>query len=185
MLQNMLGAVRLAVFSILVCCVLYTLLIWGAAQLFTPESAGGQLVRNSAGTVTGSRRIAQKFTSGRYFHCRPSAADYNGAGGGGSNLASTSPALRKRAEGLIASYGATRANPLPADLATASGSGLDPDITLAAARYQSPRVAGSRSLSTEVVGEIVAKSVFYPGGFLRSEPLVNVLELNLKLDQLN
>ncbi len=181
----MFGALRLAAFSMLVCCVIYTLFIWGAAQLVDPDAADGRLIRDAAGTVIGSRRIAQKFTLDRYFHCRPSAADYNGAGAGGSNLASTSPVLRKRAEGQIAKYGATAARPLPADLATASGSGLDPHITLAAARFQIPRIAKARALSAEAIGGIVAESVSYPGGFLRSEPLVNVLELNLKLDQLN
>ncbi|WP_176013026.1 potassium-transporting ATPase subunit KdpC [Victivallis sp. Marseille-Q1083] len=185
MISSIFGALRLALFSIFVCCVVYTLFIWGAAQLFVPESANGRLIRNSAGEVIGSSRIAQKFTADRYFHNRPSAVDYNGAGAGGSNLASTSPALRERAEKLIAEYGATAANPLPADLVTASGSGLDPHISLAAARCQIPRIAEARSVPEEAVGKIVRESVSYPGGFIRSEPFVNVLELNLKLDQLN
>lgn len=185
MISSIFGALRLALFSIFVCCVLYTLFIWGAAQLFVPESANGHLIRNSAGEVIGSSQIAQKFTAGRYFHSRPSAVDYNGAGAGGSNLASTSPVLRERVKKRIAEYGATKAHPLPADLATASGSGLDPHISLAAAQYQIPRIAKTRSIPEEAVGKIVRESVSYPGGFIRSEPFVNVLELNLKLDRLN
>ncbi len=184
MLHNLTGALRLTAFAMLVCCVVYPLFIWGTAQLIDPASADGQLIRDPGGTVIGSSRIAQEFTSDRYFHCRPSAVDYNGALSGGSNLAATSPELRKRAEAEIARYGATAANLLPADLATASGSGLDPHITLAAARFQIPRIAGARSIPAETVAGIVAANVSYPGGFLRTEPFVNVLELNLKLDRL-
>lgn len=185
MMHHIFGAVRLAAFSILVCCVVYTGFIWGAAQLFAPDAANGDLIRNGTGTVIGSRLIAQKFTLDRYFHCRPSAVDYNGAGSGGSNLSSASPEIRKRAQALIAEYGATKDHPLPADMVTASGSGLDPDITLAAAQYQIPRIAKARSIPTEVIGKIVGDSISYPGGFMMSEPFVNVLELNLKLDRLN
>ncbi|OQA80535.1 MAG: Potassium-transporting ATPase C chain [Lentisphaerae bacterium ADurb.Bin242] len=185
MTHNLFGAVRLAVFSILICCVVYTGFIWGAAQLFAPDTANGHLIRDDMGTVIGSRQIAQKFTLDRYFHSRPSAVDYNGAGSGGSNLSSASPKLRRQAEERIAGYGATPDRPLPVDLATASGSGLDPDISLAAAQYQIPRIAKARSIPPEAIGKIVAASVSYPGGFITSEPFVNVLELNLKLDKLN
>lgn len=185
MIHHISGAVRLAAFSILVCCVFYTGFIWGAAQLFTPDGANGDLIRNDTGTVIGSRRIAQKFTFDRYFHGRPSAVDYNGTGSGGSNLSSASPEIRKRAEKRIAEYGAAKDHPLPADMVTASGSGLDPDISLAAALYQIPRIAKARSVPAGTIGKIVSASVSYPGGFLMSEPFVNVLELNLKLDKLN
>ncbi len=185
MTANIFGALRLAAFSIFICCVVYTLFIWGAAQLFTPGTADGHLIRNPAGVVVGSRQVAQKFTLDKYFHCRPSAVDYNGAGAGGSNLSPASPELRKRVEQSIAAYGATGANPLPVDLATASGSGLDPDITLAAAKFQIPRVAGARGIPAETLDRIVEESVSYPGGFLTGEPIVNVLELNLRLDKFN
>ncbi len=185
MMHHISGAVCLAAFSILVCCVVYTGFIWGTAQLFAPDTANGHLIRDDAGTVIGSRLIAQKFTRDRYFHCRPSAVDYNGAGSGGSNLSSASPEIRKRAEKRIAEYGATDSRPLPADMVTASGSGLDPDISLAAALYQIPRIAKARSIPPDVIGKIVAASVSYPGGFVMSEPFVNVIELNLKLDKLN
>ncbi len=183
MVSSIFGALRLTLFSIFICCAVYTAFIWSAAQILVPESANGHLLRNSSGEVIGSAQVAQKFTSDRYFHNRPSAVDYNGAGAGGSNLASSSPVLRERAETLIAEYGATAANPLPADLATASGSGLDPHISFAAAQYQIPRIAQARSVSEEAIGKIVQESVSYPGGFTRTEPIVNVLELNLKLDQ--
>jgi len=185
MIYHIFGAIRLAAFSVFVCCVVYTGFVWGAAQLFAPDAANGDLIRNDTGTVIGSRLIAQKFTLDRYFHCRPSAVDYNGAGSGGSNLSSASPEIRKRAQALIAEYGATKDHPLPTDMVTASGSGLDPDITLAAAQYQIARIAKARAVPSDAIGKIVAESVSYPGGFIMSEPFVKVLELNLKLDQLN
>ncbi len=179
------GALRLAAFSLLICSGVYTIFIWSIAQLCTPGTANGHLVKDSAGVVIGSRQIAQKFTLPEYFHSRPSAVDYNAAGAGGSNLSPASPELRQRAKERIAEYGATKKNPLPVDLVTASGSGLDPDITLAAARYQIPRIAKARSIAEEKIGKLVSESVSYPGGFIRTEPFVNVFELNLKLDNLN
>jgi len=185
MMHHIFGAIRLAAFSVFVCCAGYTGFIRGIAWLFAPDAANGDLIRNDTGTVVGSRQIAQKFTLDRYFHCRPSAVDYNGAGSGGSNLSSASPEIRKRAQALIAEYGATEDRPLPADMVTASGSGLDPDITLAAAQYQIPRIAKARSIPAEAIRKIVRDGISYPGGFIMSEPFVNVLELNLKLDRLN
>lgn len=185
MIQQCFGAVRLAVCSILICAGIYPVVIWGAARLLCPDRAAGQLVRDAAGNVIGSSLIGQNFTLDQYFHPRASAVAYNGAGSGGSNLSPASDKLRERAQALIALYGAGAVNPLPADLATASGSGLDPDITLAAARFQTGRVARARHVSAETIGKIVEASVYYPGGVLSSEPLVNVLQLNLKLDRLN
>lgn len=185
MKDSIFGALRLAAMTIIGCCVIYTAFIWAAAQLFTPGSADGHLVYNASGEIVGSSQVGQQFTSPGYFHSRPSAVDYNAAASGGSNLSPASPELRRRAEELIAVYGATADNPLPADLATASGSGLDPHISLAAAEFQIPRVAAGRNLPEAVIGKLVAESVSYPGGFLTGEPLVNVLELNLKLDGLN
>lgn len=184
-MHHIFGAIRLAALSVFVCCVGYAGFIRGVALLFAPDAANGDLIRNGTGTVIGSRLIAQKFTLDRYFHCRPSAVDYNGAGSGGSNLSSASPEIRRRAQALIAESGATEERPLPADMVTASGSGLDPDITLAAAQYQIPRIAKARSVPPETIRKIVRDGISYPGGFIMSEPFVNVLELNLKLDRLN
>lgn len=179
------ATMRLGLATLVVCCAAYPFLLWGFARTFVPEKADGQLIRNAAGTVIGSRLIAQNFRTDRYFHGRPSVVACNAAAAGGSNLSPASPQLRKRAETLIAEYGATAGNPVPADLVTASGSGLDPHISLAAARFQIPRVAKKRGLSPEKIGKLVEETVSYPGGFLKSEPVVNVLELNLKLDRLN
>ena len=178
------GAIRTAVLSILLCCVVYTLVIWTIAQVFVPNSANGSLVKNAAGQYVGSRQVAQEFTRDNYFHSRPSTADYNGAGAVGSNLTPTSPKITERAQELIKKYGATAENPIPADMVTASGSGLDPHITLAAAKFQAPRVAKARGMSEAELMKVVESKVEYPGGIMRNEPIVNVLMLNLALDEM-
>ena len=101
MTTNISGAIRTAVLSILLCCVVYTLVIWAIAQLFVPNTANGSLVKNEAGEYVGSRQVAQEFTQDKYFHSRPSAADYNGAGAVGSNLTPTSPKITERAREII------------------------------------------------------------------------------------
>lgn len=184
MITNISGAVRTAVLSILLCCVVYTLLIWTIAQVFVPNTANGSLVKNAAGRYVGSRQVAQEFISDKYFHSRPSAANYNGAGAVGSNLTPTSPKITERAREIIKKYGATAENPIPADMVTASGSGLDPHITLASARFQASRVAKARGLSEAELMKVVESKAEYPGGIMRNEPIVNVLMLNLALDEM-
>ena len=184
MLKELFTAVRLTVLTIVVCCVAYTACLWAFAQVVVPGSANGHLIHDKSGTVIGSRQVAQKFTSDKYFHSRPSAVDYNAAGAGGSNLSPASEAFRKNVKDRIQANGATADNPLPVDLATASGSGLDPHISLEGARFQVARVALARKMDPRAIGKLVDESVCYPGGFLLKEPLVNVLELNIKLDGL-
>ena len=159
-------------------------MIWGVGRVVAPDTAQGSLITAADGTVVGSRLIAQKFTEPRYFWPRPSAVDYNGAGAGGSNKSPTSPDLTDRATEIVAQYGATAANPLPPELAAASGGGLDPHITEHAALYQAPRVAAARGLPLADVEALIRAQAFAPGGFLTPDRLVNVLELNLALDQL-
>jgi K+-transporting ATPase ATPase C chain len=156
--------------------------ILGLARLLVPDTAEGSLIRRPDGTIVGSRLIAQKFEQPRYFWPRPSAPDYNASGAAGSNKSPTSEALTERAAELVARYGATADDPLPADLAAASGGGLDPHITEHAALYQSGRVAAARGLSLEQVDALVREHAFSPGGPLTEDRLVNVLELNLALD---
>jgi K+-transporting ATPase ATPase C chain len=110
--------------------------------------------------------------------------DYNGAGAGGSNKSPTSMDVMKRGTEIVAQYGATAENPLPPELAAASGGGLDPHISEHAAMYQVARVAEARGLPQSQVETIINEHVFAPGGFMTPDRLVNVLELNLALDQL-
>lgn len=184
-MNTLFGSLKLAFATLIVCSGLYSLTVWVIAQAITPKTANGHLITNAAGTVIGSRQVAQKFTKLEYFHNRPSAVDYNGAGAGGSNLSPASPELRKRAEELITKFSATKLNPLPVDLVTASGSGLDPHISLDGAIYQIPRIAMARGISAEKITHLVKSKIEYPGGFMLNEPYINVLELNFELDHLN
>lgn len=124
-------------------------------------------LKNASGEYVGSRQVAQAFTQDKYFHSRPSAVDYNGAGAAGSNLSPTSPGITERAQEIIKKYGANAENPIPADMVTASGSGLDPHITLAAAKFQMPRVAKARGMSEASSGRSLTPRWNIPGGIMR------------------
>lgn len=179
-------SLRLVAATMLVCVVGYTAAILGVARLF-PDTARGSLIAAADGKIVGSRLIAQKFTQPRYFWLRPSAAGkdgYDAMSAAGSNKSPTSVDLTKRAQELVARYGATADRPLPAELAAASGGGLDPHISAQAALYQADRVAQARGLSLPQVKALIERHTFAPGGVLTPDRLVNVLELNLALDDL-
>ncbi|MBI2433218.1 MAG: K(+)-transporting ATPase subunit C [Candidatus Hydrogenedentes bacterium] len=182
-MQHVITSVRLVVLTMLVCCAGYTAVIWGLAYAVTPWTAEGSLITDASGRVVGSARIAQEFTQARYFWPRPSAVGYNAAATGGSNLSPTNPKLVERLQPLLEAHGANAERPLPADLATASGSGLDPHITLAAARYQAPRVATARGLSEQELMQWLERRAETPGGLLGSGKLIHVLNTNLALDR--
>jgi potassium-transporting ATPase KdpC subunit len=184
-MKNLVLSLKLIVLTLVVCCIAYPLAVLALAQTVARDSAEGSLIRDGSGNIVGSRLISQKFSHPRYFWPRPSAVDYNGAGSGGSNKSPTSPALAERALALANQHGATAENPLPADLATASGAGLDPHITEAAARYQAQRISTARGVNPDRVETLIKEGAFTPGGIFNPERLVNVLELNLALDKLN
>jgi potassium-transporting ATPase KdpC subunit len=180
--------VSIAIFTLLT-GVLYPLVITGIAQVFFPRQANGSLILQK-GQVVGSELIGQPFTDPRYFWGRPSATSpfpYNAAASTGSNLGPTNPALKKEVSARIAALKAAdpvNNSPIPVDLVTTSGSGLDPNISVAAALYQVPRIAKARGLSEEVVRALV--DGFIVGrqfGFL-GEPRINVLDLNQALDEI-
>jgi K+-transporting ATPase ATPase C chain len=182
----LIASVRLVVATLLICVVGYTIVILGVAQL-VPDTARGSLITSKDGKVVGSRLIAQKFTQPRYFWPRPSAAGkdgYDATSAAGSNKSPTSEDVAKRGADMVARYGATKDRPLPAELAAASGGGLDPHISEHAALYQAERVARARNLPQARVEELIRQHSFAPGGFLTRIRIVNVLELNLALDAL-
>jgi K+-transporting ATPase ATPase C chain len=162
----------------------YPLFITGVAAVIFPRQAAGSLIKLSDGTVIGSELIAQSFTSDRYFHPRPSAAGngYDATSSGGSNLAQSNKTLVTRIQGDIDKLAAENpGKPVPIDLVTTSASGLDPDITPDAARFQAPRVAKARNMSEESVLKLIEQHTTKRQLGLLGEPRVNVLELNYYL----
>lgn len=188
MLTELRSAVMATLILAFVCCGLYPLAVWGIAQFAFPHQANGSLIVAQDGTVRGSALLGQNFTEAKYFHPRPSAAGngYDAANSSGSNLGPTSQKLNDAIKDRIASYrtenGLKETDPVPADAVTASGSGLDPHITLHNAEIQAPRVAKARGLSVEKVLDLVRASTDGPGLGVLGEAGVNVLKLNLALD---
>jgi K+-transporting ATPase ATPase C chain len=177
-----LQAIRMLVVLAVITGVAYPLVVTGIAQVAFSDKANGSLIEKD-GKVVGSHLIGQPFSDPKYFWSRPSATSpmpYNGASSSGSNQGPTNPALKEAVEGRIKALGG--ATPVPADLVTASGSGLDPHISPAAADYQVSRVAKARNLSEEGVRQLVQQYTRGRQLGLLGEPVVNVLELNLALD---
>ena len=164
----------------------YPLVMTAIAGVLFPHQAAGSLILKD-GHVIGSSLLAQSFTSDRYFHPRPSAAGngFDATSSGGSNLAQSNQKLVQRLQGDIDKLAAQNAGkPVPIDLVTTSGSGLDPDITPDAAYYQAHRVSSARHLSDDAVNKLIAAHITPRTLGVLGEPRVNVLELNLDLDQL-
>lgn len=177
------SGLRVTAATMAICVAGYTAVILGFAQAVTPTTANGSLITGEDGTVIGSRLIAQAFTSPGYVWPRPSAVDYAANGAGGSNLSPANPELTERAQGLIEAHGGVSdGNPIPADLVTASGAGLDPHISLEGALFQATRVAEARGVTPAEVRAIIDRLAERPGGAFTPDRIVNVLELNLALD---
>lgn len=184
MKRNLLIAVWFTLVTTLLFGVLYPLAVTGLAQMLFPSRANGQMVEQNGKTV-GSRLIGQSFAAPGYFHSRPSFAGvgYDATASSGSNLGPTNKALLGRVQDDVRKAQAENSmTPVPIDLVTTSGSGLDPEISPAAAEFQTLRVARERGVKEEVIRALVQKHTRGRDlGFL-GEPRVNVLELNLDLD---
>lgn len=185
MRRNLITAVLYTVVTTIVFGLLYPFAVTGISQLLFKDKANGQLLQQN-GQLVGSRIIGQPFTAAGYFHSRPSAAGngYDAANSSGSNYGPTNKKLIDRVTGDVTTAQIDHpGTDVPVDLVTASGSGLDPDITPAAAEFQVTRIARERHLSEDDVRKLVAQHTKgRQFGFL-GEPRVNVLELNLDLDR--
>ncbi len=184
------AAVLLLLFTVLT-GVVYPALVTGIAQLVFSEQANGSLLKDAKGQLIGSELLGQSFTSPAYFWGRPSATSpnaYNAASSSGSNLGPTNPALMDVIKDRIQAL--KNADPtnnalVPVDLVTASGSGLDPHITVAAANYQLKRVAAHRHLKEKQLSALIKTHAEDRQWFIFGEPRVNVLKLNVALDDLS
>jgi len=185
MKKNLITAVLMTIVTTILLGIIYPLAVTALAQLLLHDKANGQLISQN-GKLVGSRIIGQPFTTDAYFHSRPSYAGngYDAANSSASNLGPTNHILIDRVNASVAQLKAENPQqPVPIDLVTSSGSGLDPHITPAAAEFQIPRVAKARGMSEQQLRAIVAKHTEGRQlGFL-GEPRVNVLELNLELDE--
>jgi potassium-transporting ATPase KdpC subunit len=184
MKKNLLIALWFTLVTTVMFGVLYPLVVTGLSQLLFPDRANGQLIHKS-GKIVGSRIIGQSFTGPGYFHSRPSnaGAGYDATASSGSNLGPTNKNLLDRVKGDVQKAQAENsAAPVPVDLVTASGSGLDPHISPAAAEFQIPRVAKERRISEGDLRTLVQRFTEDRQFGIFGEPRVNVLELNLELD---
>lgn len=182
--SQLLTALRASLVFLVLCGLIYTGVATFLGGLLFPHQATGSMIERDGQTI-GSSLVGQPFESARYFYGRPSAANYDPTATGGSNLAPSNPELRERARGdserIQAKEGAN-SDAVPVDLVAASGAGLDPHISPAAAELQAPRVAAARSLPVETVREAIKQHTQGPQWGLFGQPRVNVLELNLALD---
>lgn len=181
-------SIAATIFFAVVLCGIYPLIVFGVGQLLFPHQANGSLLVDKSGKIRGSELLAQNFTGAKYFHPRPSANNFDAQNSGGSNLGPTSSNLLAQISQRISDYRsdnnlATNAI-VPADAVTASASGLDPDISVANAEIQLPRVAKARGLSEEQLRKIVQQNASSRDLGIFGEPRVNVMTLNFALDQL-
>jgi K+-transporting ATPase ATPase C chain len=183
------GAVVSTLVLAVICCGLYPLIVFGISQALFHDKANGSLITGADGSVRGSKLLGQAFSDAKYFHPRPSAAGsgYDATSSGGSNLGPTSQklndAIKERVDAYRKENGLSENEPVPADAVTASGSGLDPHISLRNAELQIARVAQTRGLSEDKVRELVQQNTDRRDLAVFGEPGVNVLQLNLALDQ--
>jgi len=188
MWEQILPGLRIKIFMTILLGVIYPLAITGICQVFFPHQANGSLI-TAGGKVIGSELIGQTFTKPEYFQPRPSAAGndgYDPTASGGSNYGPTNQKLIDRVKASVEKFRKDNPDyqgPIPADLVTASASGLDPHISPASAEVQAPRVAKARGVAVERVNQLMAQFTERPDLGVLGEPRVNVLMLNLELDR--
>ncbi|SEI52026.1 K+-transporting ATPase ATPase C chain [Dyadobacter sp. SG02] len=181
----MLPAIRLTVATLILFCVVYPAIVWAIAQL-APNNGKGEVI--TAGGKKYYANVGQQFTDDKYFNSRPSAVDYNAAGSGGSNKGPSNPdylqTVQARLDTFLVHNPGVKKEDVPVELVTASGSGLDPDISPAGAKVQAARIAKVRGVSQSAVVDLIEKHTQGPFLGMFGPSHVNVLELNLALDQI-
>jgi K+-transporting ATPase ATPase C chain len=183
MIRETIQALTACLVTFVLCAVVYPAAAWGLGQLAFPRQAEGSLIYDRERNVIGSELIAQPFASDRYFQPRPSAADYKADAASGSNLGSKNPDLRTKVKERAEALKASADRPAPTDLISASGSGLDPDISPEAAIFQAERVATARKLPLQRIRALIDQQVKRSGAIIGAPPRVNVLLLNRALDE--
>lgn len=186
MRENIIPAIRLTLFCALFFSGIYTLSILGIAKAAAPNQGNGEIVSHNGKKY--HINVAQKFTDNKYFWSRPSAVDYNAAGSGGSNKGPNNPDYLAEVETRIDSFliknPSVKRSEVPSELVTASGSGLDPNISLQGARVQAKRIAGARKLTEEKILEVISSNIEKPLLEMLGTEKLNVLKLNIELDKL-
>jgi K+-transporting ATPase ATPase C chain len=183
MKKTLITAILMTIATTVLLGIIYPLVVTGLAQVMFPKKANGQLIEAN-GKIIGSRIIGQAFNAPGYFHPRPSAVAYDAVNSNGSQFGPTNQKLIDRVKGDVAAAQAENPGaPVPVDLVTASGSGLDSDITPATAEFQLARVAKARGINEDALRQLVAKHTVGRQLGILGEPRVNVLELNLELDR--
>jgi K+-transporting ATPase ATPase C chain len=186
MKKYILPSIKMTVVMILLCAVLYPLLIAGIAKMAPGKGKGETLSVN--GKVVGYENVGQKFTADKYFWGRPSAVDYNAAGSAGSNKGPSNPDYLKtvadRIDSFLVHNPGVKKQDIPAEMVTASGSGLDPDISPASARIQVKRIAATRKIEENTILDLIEAHTEMPLAKMMGPVKINVLKLNIALDQL-
>ncbi|MGE9314945.1 K(+)-transporting ATPase subunit C [Niabella sp. CJ426] len=185
MKENIMPAIRLTLVCLVFFCGIYTLIVLGLAQV-TPGKGGGETINENGKKYYAN--VGQKFTEDQYFWSRPSAVDYNAAGAAGSNKGPSNPdylkTVQQRIDTFLVHNPGIQKEDIPSDLVTASGSGLDPHISVQAARIQIKRIAAIRGINESRVQQLVIQSIEKPLLGLLGTERINVLKLNIALDQL-
>ncbi len=182
-MKNFLISIKITIAFCVILFIGYVLVLWVVAKIATPNS-GNATVLTLNNKVVGAENIGQKFTSTKYFWSRPSYVDYNGSGSGGSNKGTTNPQYLEevslRIDSFLIAHPYLNRQEVPAEMVTASGSGLDPHISIASANIQIKRVAQARGVKQEDIKKIVDSLIETP---IIGVPVINVLKLNIALDE--
>lgn len=181
-MKDIISSFKIILATMFVCVGVYTTIVLIFAQMLVPFTAQGSLIKDESGDVIGSELIAQRFIDPRNFWPRPSSVDYNASNSGGSNKSPTSKSLADRAKKTIAQFGSSYENPVPADLASASASGLDPHISEESALYQVERIANIRNISQNEILALIKRNTS-ENYFSNGGKSVNVFKLNIDLNK--